>query len=63
MPGFLPWVFIALFCYGACLLTWAGLKQRRRGKSESARSLLLMGGVLALTAVFFLARRILKLYG
>jgi hypothetical protein len=63
MPGFLPWVFIALFCYGACLFLWAGIKQKRRGKIKSSRYLLTMGGVLAVSAIFFLARRLLRLYG
>ena len=63
MPGFLPWVFIAIFFYGAGLLTWAGLKQKRRGKLHSSRYLLMMAGVLAVSAIFFLTRRLLRLYG
>jgi len=63
MPGFLPLVFVALFCYGACFLTWAGLKQKRRGKIKSSRYLLTMGGVLGVAAILFLTRRLLRLYG
>lgn len=60
MPEFLPWFFIALFCYGSCLLGWAGLTQQKRGKSKSAKQYFVMATLLGFVAIFFLVRRLLK---
>lgn len=60
MPEFLPWFFIALFVYGTCLLGWAGLTQKRRGKSKSAARYFAMATVLAAIVILFLFRRLSK---
>jgi hypothetical protein len=58
MPAYLGWFFIVLFCYGACLLTWAGLTQSSRGKYKSSRRYFILAGLLGLSAIGFLMRRL-----
>ncbi len=58
MPAYLGWFFIGLFFYGTCLLGWAGLTQKSRGKYQSARRYFIMAGLMALATVSFMIRRL-----
>lgn len=58
MPAYLGWFFIGLFFYGTCLLGWAGLTQKSRGKYISARRYFILAGLLALATLSFLVRRL-----
>jgi hypothetical protein len=58
MPAYLGWFFIILFCYGTCLLAWAGLTQKSRGKYQSSRRYFILAGLLGLSALSFLVRRL-----
>lgn len=58
MPAYLGWFFVTLFFYGACLLAWAGLTQNSRGKYQSSRRYFILAGLLGLSALGFLIRRL-----
>jgi hypothetical protein len=61
MPIFVPWMLLALFLYGSCLLIWAGFRQKSRGKFQSARNFFFMGVLLAIGAGFFFVRILVRM--
>jgi hypothetical protein len=60
MPAYLPMFFLALVAYGVCFLSWAGLKQRKRGKTKSAKYLFSMAAFMFFCAAALFTAKILK---